>query len=205
MFQGRREEEVSSRSRTGWSSRNISEDLPGMSNPGLRRSFWKQSGGKELKTRKQLPVSKTGGELKITQDRKRCHYTGSLQDRVKIKEKMKHGLGWRKEIELKRETVSYCCSTRSGNKNKFYILKYVKTAIDRTQTIPRCRICKQNNETISHIVSACPKLAQKEYKERHDNIGGAIQKIWVSVKWEVVWLCSGQCTWKWGLQDAVGF
>ena len=109
-----------------WSSRNISGDLPGMSNPGLRRSFWKQSGGKELKTRKQLPVSKTGGELKITQDRKRCHYTGSLQDRVKIKEKMKHGLGWRKEIELKRETVSYCCSTRSGNKNKL--------------------ICKNNNQ-----------------------------------------------------------
>ena len=31
-------------------------------------------------------------------------------------------------------------------------------------------MCKQNNETINHIVSGCPKLAQKEYKKRHDNV-----------------------------------
>ena len=27
------------------------------------------------------------------------------------------------------------------------------------------------NETISHIVSECGKLAQKEYKRRHDSVG----------------------------------
>ena len=97
-------------------------------------------------------------------------YTGSLQDRgIKIKETMKHRLGWKKE-SLNKETVSYCCNTRSGNKNKHY----VKATIDRTQTDPKCRMWKQSNETIGHIVSACPKLAQKEYKRRHDNIAGAI-------------------------------
>ena len=35
-------------------------------------------------------------------------------------------------------------------------------------------MCKQNNETISHIVSGCPKLAQKEYKTRHDNVARAV-------------------------------
>ena len=35
-------------------------------------------------------------------------------------------------------------------------------------------MCKQNNETISHIVSGCPKLAQKEYKKRHDNVARAV-------------------------------
>jgi len=35
-------------------------------------------------------------------------------------------------------------------------------------------LCKQTNETISHILSAGPKLAQKEYKKRHDNVARAI-------------------------------
>ena len=70
---------------------------------------------------------------------------------------------WLKEGKLKRNGVSYYCSTRSSNKNK-----YVKATIDRLQDDPKCRMCKLNNETISHIVSGCPKLAQKEYKERHD-------------------------------------
>ena len=40
--------------------------------------------------------------------------------------------------------------------------------------IPNVEMWKQNNETIGHIVRACPKLVQKEYKRRHDNIAGAI-------------------------------
>ena len=35
-------------------------------------------------------------------------------------------------------------------------------------------MCNQNNETISHIESGCPKLAQKEYKKRHDNVARAV-------------------------------
>ena len=52
---------------------------------------------------------------------------------------------------------------------------YVKATIDKSQADPKCRIWKQGNETISHIVSACPKLAQKEYKRRHDNVARAIR------------------------------
>ena len=51
---------------------------------------------------------------------------------------------------------------------------YVKATIDRSQDDPNCRMCKQNNETISHIVSGCSKLAQKEYKKRHDNVAMAV-------------------------------
>ena len=32
-------------------------------------------------------------------------------------------------------------------------------------------MCGTRNETISHIVSECGKLAQKEYKRRHDSVG----------------------------------
>ena len=31
-------------------------------------------------------------------------------------------------------------------------------------------MCDKKSETISHIVSECEKLAQKEYKRRHDNV-----------------------------------
>ena len=35
-------------------------------------------------------------------------------------------------------------------------------------------MCRDRNETVSHIISGCSKLAQKEYKKRHDNVARAI-------------------------------
>ena len=32
-------------------------------------------------------------------------------------------------------------------------------------------MCRKVDESIDHIVSGCSKLAQKEYKRRHDNLG----------------------------------
>ena len=32
-------------------------------------------------------------------------------------------------------------------------------------------MCRKVNESIDHIVTVCSKLAQKEYKRRHDNLG----------------------------------
>ena len=38
----------------------------------------------------------------------------------------------------------------------------------------KCRLCGDRDETINHIISDCNKLAQKEYKTRHDWIGKVI-------------------------------
>ena len=35
-------------------------------------------------------------------------------------------------------------------------------------------MCRDKNETVSHIVSGCSKLAHKEYKKRHDNVAKTI-------------------------------
>ena len=35
---------------------------------------------------------------------------------------------------------------------------------------------KKADESIDHVVSGCSKLAQKEYKRRHDNLGKAQNK-----------------------------
>ena len=46
----------------------------------------------------------------------------------------------------------------------------MKHKIDETAQSPLCTMCDKKSETISHIVSECEKLAQKEYKRRHDNV-----------------------------------
>ena len=43
-----------------------------------------------------------------------------------------------------------------------------------TQQNSRCRLCKDRDETINHIISECSKLAQKEYKTRPDWVGKVI-------------------------------
>ena len=50
----------------------------------------------------------------------------------------------------------------------------MKTKIDKSHNDPLCRMCKKADETINHVVSECSKLAQKEYKRRHDNVARAL-------------------------------
>ena len=47
---------------------------------------------------------------------------------------------------------------------------YIKFNIGKTSASPLCRICSNKGETVSHIVSECSVLAQREYKRRHDNV-----------------------------------
>ena len=37
-----------------------------------------------------------------------------------------------------------------------------------------CKMCHERGESISHVISECTKLAQKEYKKRHDNVARMI-------------------------------
>ena len=51
---------------------------------------------------------------------------------------------------------------------------HIKARIDKTQQNSKCRLCGDRDETINHIISECNKLAQKEYKARHDWVGKVI-------------------------------
>ena len=66
----------------------------------------------------------------------------------------------------------------------------VKTRIDKSQGDSLCRMCRKVDESIDHIVSGCSKLAQKEYKRRHDNLG----KI---VHWKLARKCNFEAGDKW--------
>jgi len=74
---------------------------------------------------------------------------------------------WLKDSDLKGCTEALICSAQEQairtNNTKFYI--------DKTSDSPICRMCGARNETVSHIISECSKLAQKEYKRRHGYVG----------------------------------
>ena len=121
-----------------------------------------------MKTKKRVPVLKRGGELKIPKVGKKWHYMGNLRDRED--QRNDETWTWLKEGKLKRETESLIIAAQ----DQAIRTNYAKATIDRSLDDPKCKLYKQNNETISHIVRGCPKLAQKEYKKRHDNVARAV-------------------------------
>ena len=48
--------------------------------------------------------------------------------------------------------------------------KYYATKILSTETDSKCRLCQQCDETIDHIISACPILPKEQYTKRHDRV-----------------------------------
>ena len=76
---------------------------------------------------------------------------------------------------------SYSCSYQSIRTN------LVKVETDKSQRDSLCRMYRKVDESIDHIVSGCCKVAQKEYKRRHDNL----EKI-------VHWRLARKCTFKAG-------
>ena len=81
---------------------------------------------------------------------------------------------WLRKGNFKRETESLLIAAQ----NNAVITNHIKARIDKTQQNSKCWLCGDRDETINHIISECSKLAQKEYKTRHD---------WVSkgIHWEM--------------------
>ena len=50
---------------------------------------------------------------------------------------------------------------------------YMKAKIDKMQQNSKCRLCVNRDKTLNHI-SECRKLAQKQYKTRHEWVGKVI-------------------------------
>ena len=74
---------------------------------------------------------------------------------------------WMRKSDLKGCTEALICSAQKQSIRT----NYIKYNIGKTAELPLCRMGGKRNETISHIVSECGKLAQKEYKRRHDSVG----------------------------------
>ena len=62
--------------------------------------------------------------------------------------------------------------------------------VDQTQTQIKCRMCGKVDESINHVLNECSKLAQNEYKRRHDWVGKRVH-------WDVSKLCGLKVKQKW--------
>ena len=47
---------------------------------------------------------------------------------------------------------------------------YIKFHIDKNVESPMCRMRGEKGKSVNHLTSECSKLAQREYKRRHDNV-----------------------------------
>ena len=52
----------------------------------------------------------------------------------------------------------------------------VTAKIDKSQGVSLFRACRKVDESIDHIVNGCSKLALKEYKRRHYNLGRIVHR-----------------------------
>ena len=77
---------------------------------------------------------------------------------------------WLRKGNLKREMESLLIAAQDNAIRT----NNIKARIDKTQQNSKCRLCGDRDETINHIISECSKLAQKEYKARHDWVGKVI-------------------------------
>ena len=77
---------------------------------------------------------------------------------------------WLRKGNLKGETESFLIAAQ----NNTIRTNHNKARIDTTQQNSKCKLCSDRDETITHIISKCSKLAQKEYKSRHDSVGKGI-------------------------------
>ena len=93
---------------------------------------------------------------------------------------------WLREADLKTETGPMFCV----GQEEAIETSYVKYKIDKTAQSTLCTMCDKESKTISHIVSECEKLAQKESKRRHDNVARIIH-------WKLYGKCNLKRSEKW--------
>jgi len=73
---------------------------------------------------------------------------------------------WLSKGDLKAETESEIVAAQ----DQALQTKYYATKILNTERDSKCRLCQQFDETVDHIISACPILAKEQYIKRHDKV-----------------------------------
>ena len=74
--------------------------------------------------------------------------------------------GWLRRGKLKKETEGMILAAQ----DQTLPTKHRKIRIEKQRRDPTCRLCGEREETIMHVLSECTKIAQTEYKKRHDKV-----------------------------------
>ena len=109
-------------------------------------------------------------KIKAGEQRRKIKMYGQFCRDVNTKTDKGKRWAWLKKGDLKPETEAIICAAQE----QALRTNYIKHKIDHTQEDDRCRMCGQKGETAWHIISECEKLAQEEYKRRHDNVARII-------------------------------
>ena len=72
----------------------------------------------------------------------------------------------KKRKAQERNRISFNSSSKQHKLNK--------VKIDNTRQNRKCRLCGDRDEAVNYMINECSKLAQKEYKIRHDWVGKVI-------------------------------
>ena len=70
------------------------------------------------------------------------------------------------QSDLKVQTEAKICAAQE----QALRTNYTKNKIGKTSGNPLWRMCSVRGETVQHIICECKKLAQREYKRRHDTV-----------------------------------
>ena len=125
--------------------------------------------------REQVLKDKRGGTVKeaIRQERKQHHLSKPLHGQFEknTQGKDKKSWDWLKKGNLKKETEGLLMAAQ----DQALRTNNVKCHIDKQNISPLCRMCRERDETVSHITAECSKLAQKQYRHwRHDRVAQII-------------------------------
>ena len=78
--------------------------------------------------------------------------------------------GWSRKGFLKKETEGLIFAAQ----DQALRTNWIKKHIDKREVSDKCRLCGERAESVDHLVAECEKIAQKEYKKRHDNVARII-------------------------------
>lgn len=88
---------------------------------------------------------------------------------------------WLQDGRYRVETESLLIAAQDGS----LLLNQFETMVTRRGENPRCRVCKEENETIGHVLSACTEYKWDWYKKRHDKVLSVIVKA-IAHKWQIL-------------------
>ena len=94
-----------------------------------------------------------------------------VRDKEPVPDKEK-SWGWLRNEDLKKE-IQGMILTAQGQTLR---TNYGKFRIDHSCVSPKCRMCGGKDETVWHVTGECSKLAETEYKRRHDNVAKIIHR-----------------------------
>jgi protoporphyrinogen oxidase len=77
---------------------------------------------------------------------------------------------WLTKGDLNAETESEIVAAQE----QVLHMKYYVSKILNTETNSKCRLCQQFDETIDHIISACPILAKEQFIKQHDRLSAQL-------------------------------